>query len=233
MNKSFKSNLFLTASLYLIFIIYTVSVKFIDVALIGNKLSPVGFSSLNEVFFNLFSKTKTDGLFVDNTFQMISYNISEILGYFALLVAAFFVLVGVIQLLNYRSLKKVNKNIYVLGGFYVLVMAFYVLFEKVVINYRPVYEMNSEVLEASYPSSHTILTLCILLSAVLVIPYIYSNINKRLYTVITILFYIIMIITVLTRLMSGVHWFTDILGGILLSAALIMSFKTFINKINQ
>lgn len=233
MNKPFKSNLFLTASLYLIFIIYTVSVKFVDVALIGNKLSPVGFSSLNEVFFNLFSKTKTDGLFVDNTFQMICYNISEILGYFALLVAAFFVLVGVIQLLNYRSLKKVNKNIYVLGGFYVLVMAFYVLFEKVVINYRPVYEMNSEVLEASYPSSHTILTLCILLSAVLVIPYIYSNISKRLYTVITILFYIIMIITVMTRLMSGVHWFTDILGGILLSAALIMSFKTFINKINQ
>lgn len=233
MNKPFKSNLFLTASLYLIFIIYTVSVKFVDVALIGNKLSSVGFSSLNEVFFNLFSKTKTDGLFVDNTFQMICYNISEILGYFALLVAAFFVLVGVIQLLNYRSLKKVNKNIYVLGGFYVLVMAFYVLFEKVVINYRPVYEMNSEVLEASYPSSHTILTLCILLSAVLVIPYIYSNINKRLYTVITILFYIIMVITVMTRLMSGVHWFTDILGGILLSAALIMSFKTFINKINQ
>ncbi len=233
MNKSFKSNLFLTASLYLIFIIYTVSVKFIDVALIGNKLSPVGFSSLNEVFFNLFSKTKSDGLFVDNAFQMLSYNISEILGYFALLVAAFFVFVGVIQLVNYRSLKKVNKNIYALGGFYVLVMAFYVLFEKVVINYRPVYEMNSDVLEASYPSSHTILTLCILLSAVLVIPYVYSNINKRLYAVITILFYIIMIITVMTRLMSGVHWFTDILGGILLSAALIMTFKTCINKINK
>lgn len=233
MKKSFKTNLFLTVSLYLIFIIYTVSVKFVDVALIGNKLTPVGFSSLNEVFFNLFSKVKYDGLFIDNSFQMICYNVSEILGYFALLVAVFFVFVGIIQLLNYKSLKKINKNIYALGGFYALVMAFYVFFEVVVINYRPILMINSTTPEASYPSSHTILTLCILLSAVLVIPYLYKNISKTVFYIISIIFYLIMIVTVATRLMSGVHWFTDILGGVLLSAALLMTFKTTIDRINN
>ena len=233
MKKTLKTNLILTISLYLIFTLYTVSVRFVDVALIGNKLSPVGFSSLNEVFFNLFSKVKYDGLYVDNRFQTINYNISEILGYISLLVAAFFVFVGLIQLLSNKSFKKINKNIYTLGGFYALVIVFYVFFETFVINYRPVLEYNSSTPEPSYPSTHTMLSLCILISAIIVIPYLFKNLNKKLYYAVSALFYLIMIATVATRLMSGVHWFTDILGGVILSAALVMSFKTVVQEINN
>ena len=77
MKKQFKTNLFLSLSLFTVFIIYTLSVKFIDVALIGNKLSPVGFSSLNNIFFDLFSKKRgnssecTTANYVNNREQRI------------------------------------------------------------------------------------------------------------------------------------------------------------------
>jgi len=233
MKKSNKTNILLSISFFLIFIIYTLSVKFVDVDLIGNKLSPVGFSSLNEIFFNAFSKVKYDGLFVDNSFQMICYNVSEILGYLALLVAVGFAVIGAFQLLNYRSIKKVNKNIYAVGGFYAIVLAFYVFFEIVIVNYRPVLMPGSTNPEASYPSSHTILTLCFLASALMILRYVFKNLKKSIYIAISAAFYVLMLITVLARLMSGVHWFTDILGGILLSIALLMSFKTVVETIND
>ena len=100
MKKTFKTNIFLSISFFLVFIIYTVSVKFVDVALIGNKLSPVGFSKLNEVFFNRFSNLDFSGPYVSDSmpkaiaFSQNCYKISEILGYSAILVAVFFVFVG-------------------------------------------------------------------------------------------------------------------------------------------
>lgn len=233
MKKLNKTNILLSISFFLIFIIYTLSVKFVDVDLIGNKLTPVGFSSLNEIFFNAFSKVKYDGLFVDNSFQMICYNVSEILGYLALLVAVGFAVIGAFQFLNYRSIKKVNKNIYAVGGFYAIVLAFYVFFEIVIVNYRPVLMPGSTTPEASYPSSHTILTLCFLASALMILRYVLKNLKKSIYIAISSAFYVIMLITVLARLVSGVHWFTDILGGILLSIALLMSFKTVVETIND
>ena len=233
MKKSSKTNLYISLLLWIAFIIYTVSVKFIDVATIGNKLSPVGFSSLNQVFFDLFSKVKYDGPSADFKFREINYNISEILGYVAILVAVFFVFVGFVQLIKYKNFKQIDKNIYALGGFYAVVMFFYALFEVVVVNYRPLLDANTGELEASYPSSHTILTLCILTSALIVLRYIFKNLSKTLYIITSVVFFAVMVITVATRLMSGVHWFTDILGGVLLSIALLMSFKTVIDKINK
>ncbi len=233
MKKNLKTNLYLSVIFWIVFIVYTVSVKFIDVATIGNKLSPVGFSSLNQKFFDLFSRVRYDGPSVDYRFQTINYNTSEILGYFAILVAVFFVFVGFYQLIKTKSFKKVDKNIYALGGFYAVVMVFYAMFEVIVINYRPLLDAKTGELEASYPSSHTILTLCMLASALIVIRYIFKNLSNSLYIVTSVVFLAVMIITVATRLMSGVHWFTDIVGGVLLSTALLMSFKTVIDKINN
>ena len=165
MKKNLKTNLYVSVIFWIVFTIYTVSVKFIDVATIGNKLSPVGFSSLNKFFFDLIIRSNngvSTSAFENPTINFTSYNISEILGYFAIIVAVFFVLFGFCQLIKNKSFKKVNRNIYALGGFYVCVMAFYALFEVIIINYRPFLDAESGELEASYPSSHTLLTLCIL-----------------------------------------------------------------------
>jgi len=37
---------------------------------------------------------------------------------------------------------------------------------------------------------------------------------------------------VLSRLFSGVHWFTDIVGGVLLSTALVHLYKAVASKID-
>ena len=236
MKNKFKNNLFVSSILWIAFIAYTVSVKFIDVANVGNKLSPVGFSSLNQFFFDLIIHSGngvSTNAFENPTINLTCYNISEILGYFAIIVAVFFVFFGFFQLVKNKSFKKVNKNVYALGGFYACVMAFYVLFEVIIINYRPFLDTESGELEASYPSSHTLLTLCILTSAIIVLNYIFKNVKKSVYYTVSAILFVIMIATVITRLFSGVHWFTDILGGVLLSAALLMSFKTVVDKINQ
>jgi len=176
MKNKCKSNLFVSLILWIAFIAYTISVKFVDVASVGNKLSPVGFSTLNEKVFNFFA---------GSDLQKISYDISEIMGYVAILVAVMFVFIGFIQLIRNKSFKKVNKNIYALGAFYAVVMFFYALFEVLIINLRPVLDAESGELEASYPSSHTILALCILMSALIVFNYIFKVlliiINNYLY----------------------------------------------------
>ena len=81
-------------------------------------------------------------------------------------------------------------------------------------------------LEASYPSSHTMISIFISLSSIIVNRYLIknSNINKK----INIFILIVMFLIVIGRTISGVHWFSDILGGLLISAFLVKSFDTLL-----
>ena len=108
-------------------------------------------------------------------------------------------------------------------GFYIVVLIFYVFFEKVVVNYRPVLLItNDYLLEPSYPSSHTILSLCVCGSAIII--------NKNLYKkysflkIVSIISLVLMLLIPRGRLFSGVHWLTDIIGGVLLSSSLLAGF---------
>lgn len=210
MNKKNK-NFIISAILILLSIVFTVLVKVIDVKPIGPKGSKVGFSSLNKIVF--------DTLGVNMTW----YNITDILGKLVILIALFYAFVGVLQLIKRKKISRVDKRILLLGIFYIVVVVVYAFFEKVIINYRPVLLDNK--LEASYPSSHTVLVLCICISAVLV--------NKRLFKndyfkFLNVLLVLIAIITIVGRLISGVHWCSDIIGGIVISSALLMTFYSFL-----
>ena len=147
---------------------------------------------------------------------MSLYKITELLGYLAILFAAFYALVGLIQLIKRKGLLKVDKEIIITGIFYALVILVYIFFEKVVINYRPVL-IDGE-LEASYPSSHTLLALCICASSIIASKRIFKPDAAKYMNIIA---YILCIAIVLGRTISGVHWITDILGGIIISAALL------------
>ena len=204
--KKLNKSLIVGISLFLVFAIFTILVKFVDVAAVGPLGSKIGFSKINDSIFKGIGTSE------------IWFNISEIFGILALIVAGVFVIVGLGQLIKRKSLKLVDNHILALGVFYVVVAIAYLVFEILVINKRPVL-VDGE-LEASYPSSHTMLSICILGSAIIEIKRLFEN-KKKLVITLDAISVVVMVIIVLGRLLSGMHWFTDIIGGILISLALV------------
>ena len=192
----------------LISIGFTLLVKFVDVAAIGPQNSSVGFSHINGWFHNIFKG------------NMTIYKISELFGYILLLLVVIYGCIGLCQLIKRKSLLKVDKEIIKLGVFYVLMLVVYVLFEKVEINFRPI--LIEGTLEASYPSSHTILSLCVGLSSLIVSQ---KYFNKKYIKLINGITIGLMVVVLLTRIISGVHWISDIVGGIITSLTLLSYFR--------
>ena len=138
-------------------------------------------------------------------------------------------ILGLVQLIHRKSLLKVDRSILVLGGFYVVVLVFYVLFEKVVINYRPVLIDGN--LEVSYPSSTTMLALCVIPTAIMQLNTRIKNTNLR--KIVAYVLVALAVFMVVCRLISGVHWLTDIIGGILLSAGLVTLYSAVVRHFNN
>lgn len=188
--------------------------KTYDVAPIGPDGTSIGFSSLNKLVHDY------------TGVNMLWYDTTEYIGIAALGICALFGFAGLIQLVRRKSLFKVDREILGLGVFYIVVLGLYVLFEKVVINYRPIIMPGATAPEASFPSSHTMLIITVMASASLVLgQYVRSRFLRVL---VTVLCYIMILITVFGRLYCGVHWFTDIVGGILLSVTLVALYSAFL-----
>lgn len=202
-----------------LFVVLIVLVKTVDVQQIGPEGTSIGFAGINKAMHD------ATGL------NMILYKITEVLGLLALAVAGCFALLGFVQLIKRKSFAKVDPYIYALAGLYVVVLALYVIFEKVIINYRPVIMPDEEHVEASFPSSHTMLGFVIMGSTFIVIDkYIKNESICRSIRIVSIL---ILIAIVFGRLFSGVHWLTDILGGVLISSALLFIFSAVIGALNK
>ena len=211
-----KRNFLISGILLLIAITFTILVKVVDVKQIGVNNSSIGFATLNQFIF------ETTGV------NMIWYHITDWLGLIPVFMAIVYAFIGLIQFIKRRSIFKVDKEIILLGLYYIIVIALYVFFEKVIINYRPI--LMNGFLEASYPSSHTLMTICICGSSILINKKLFNN---KITKVINYLSIIIITITVVGRLISGVHWFTDIRGGILISSGLLMTFYSLLSIINK
>ena len=211
-----KRNFLISGILLLIAITFTILVKVVDVKQIGVNNSSIGFATLNQFIF------ETTGV------NIIWYHITDWLGLIPVFMAIVYAFIGLIQVIKRRSIFKVDKEIILLGLYYIIVIALYVFFEKVIINYRPI--LMNGFLEASYPSSHTLMTICICGSSILINKKLFNN---KITKVINYLSIIIITITVVGRLISGVHWFTDIIGGILISSGLLMTFYSLLSIINK
>lgn len=199
----------LAAALLAAFTVWTVAVRLVDVRTIGPMESAVGFASLNGFVHRL-----TD-------VRMSLYTVTDWLGLIPLGIISGFAVLGLTQWVRRKSLRSVDPDILLLGGFYLIVMAFYVFFEIFAVNFRPV--LIEGILEVSYPSSTTMLALCVMPTAALQFRRRIRNRVFRRWLVISItLFTVFMVIG---RLLSGVHWFSDIVGGILLSAGLVLLYS--------
>ena len=206
MKKKFRKNIYVTLALFLLFVLWTLAIKLIDVQSIGPNGSEVGFAALNGLIHNV------------TGVHMELYIITDWLGLVPVFAAFGFAVLGLVQLIKRRSFLKVDYSILVLGGFYILVISAYILFEMFAVNYRPV--LIDGYLEASYPSSTTLLVMCVMPTSVMQL---HTRIkNKNIRNIISVVIYAFMAFIVIGRFVSGVHWLTDIVGGIILSAGLVM-----------
>ena len=199
----FKRNILISFILLFISIIFIILLKTVDVRCNSINNSCIGLYTINHYFFNKIGV------------NIFFYNITDYLGIIPILLSFIYAFIGVKQLIK----RKVNREIIILGAFYVLVLLVYILFEKCIINYRPI--LIDGVLEASFPSSHTLISICFFGSSIIINNRLFKN---NITKVLNIISSIISIIIVVFRFISGVHWFTDILGGILISSFLLMLF---------
>ncbi len=209
-----RKNMTLFITFLILFIGFTLLIKFVDVKSIGPLNSEVGLSGINGWFRDIVN------------YNDLLYKISKYLGYVSFIVVFIYGVIGLKELIEKKSLFKVNRAVLLLGAFYILMLIVYFFFEKVIINYRPVLENGT--LEASYPSSHTILSLCVSLSGIYASKYVFKN--KNFIKIFNIVLILLMIAILAFRVLSGVHWITDIIGGILISLALCYLYKYFLEN---
>ena len=206
MKKKERSAFLIAGVLLAAFVLWTALVRVVDLQAIGPNESVVGFSTLNGAFHHL------------TGVHMFLYDATDLLSVIPLGIIAGFGLLGLVQLIRRKSLFKVDRSILVLGGFYVVVLAVFFLFEVLAVNYRPV--LIEGVLEASYPSSTTMLVLCVMPTAMLQL---YDRIrNAAVRVSLLSVMGVFTAFMLIGRVISGVHWLTDIIGGILLSAGLVL-----------
>ena len=214
MKKKNIRMLFAGVGLLAAFVLWTVLVRFVDVRSIGPEGSSVGFATLNGYMRELIGV------------NMPLYVITDWLGLVPIGVALGFAVLGSVQLVERRSLFRVERSILVLGVFYLVVMAVFLLFEIFAINYRPV--LIDGVLEASYPSSTTMLVACVMPTALMQLrTHVRSRLLLRCMRVLTAVFVAFMIAA---RLLSGVHWLTDIIGAGLISTGLVLLYRALTER---
>lgn len=202
--------------LLVVFALWTVLIRQIDVQKAGPNGTAVGFAAFN-VWFH-----RVTGV------HFVIYTITDWLGLVPIAVCMCFGVLGLVQLVRRKSLLRVDADILLLGAYYVLVILAYLLFEMIPINYRPVLIAGN--LEASYPSSTTLLVLSVMPT----LQYqaarrIAAPMIKRGITVFAVAFSVLMVIG---RLISGVHWATDIIGSVLLSFGLFKLYQSGVTAID-
>lgn len=196
------------------FVLWTILASLLDVQCIGPQKSAVGFATVNGWFHDL------------TGVHMELYVLTDWLSLIPLGIVLWFAILGLSQWIRRRSLRKVDRDLLLLGGFYGLVLLMYVLFEGLEINYRPM--LIEGILEASYPSSTTMLVLCVMLTAVMQADMRIQNPKRKM--VVTWAVRAFTAFMVVGRLISGVHWLTDIIGGMLLSGGLVMLYCGMCHK---
>ena len=213
-----KRKFYIALGLLAAFALWTIAIGLIDVQSIGPDGSAVGFATLNSTVHRL------------TGVHMLLYTITDWLGLVPVAFGIGFAILGLAQWIKRKSILKVDRSILILGAFYVVTLAAYLLFESYVINYRPV--LIAGYLEASYPSSTTLIVLCVMPTARIQLRgRIKNQAFRKAVSVAISAFGVFMVVG---RLISGVHWLTDIIGGILLSASLVMIYDSMIGgKIHE
>ena len=191
------------------FAVWTALLHIIDVQGIGPVKTTVGFAAVNGWFHEL------------TGVHWFLYMVTDWLGIVPVFICLLFGTIGFVQLCSRKSLRKVDFDLVLLGLYYLFVITGYLFFEMIPINYRPI--LIEGRLEQSYPSSTTLLVLSVM-------PTLALQARRRLQSMnvikaISIGSAIFSTFMIVGRLISGVHWLTDIIGSVLLSAGLFCIYR--------
>lgn len=204
-----RKSLAMAAGLLAAFVLWTLVIYYVDVRPIGPHDSSVGLADINQFVHDL------------TGVNLLLYDVTDWLGLVPICVCIGFGILGLVQWIRRKQICMVDWSILVLGCFYIVTISVYFLFERMVINYRPV--LIGGILEPSYPSSTTLLTMCVMPTAAMQLNDRISNkVFRRWVLAAMIAFTAFMVIG---RILSGVHWITDIIGGAFLSAGLVMLYR--------
>ena len=217
MSKRVKKSLTFSIILLAAFALWTVMIQCIDVQPVGQMGTDIGFASWNIHFHEL------------TGVHMAIYTLTDWLGLVPILICVCFGLLGLQQWIQRRNMWKVDVDILILGLYYIIVIAGFVLFEMFPVNYRTV--LIEGALEASYPSSTTLLVLSVM-------PTLKYQADRRIKNVfirnvLTVFTAVFSLFMVLGRLISGVHWVTDIVGGVFFSNGLYLLYYSVVELIQS
>ena len=212
MKRNEKMHLWAGIGFLIAFLLWTVLIRCVDVQVSGPNETKVGFAGFNLWFHNL------------TGVHMTVYTITDWLGLVPIGICLCFGVIGVIQTVKLRSLLRVDPDIILLGLYYILVILAYLAFEMIPINYRPVLIEGRQ--EGSYPSSTTLLVLSVMPTLMFQANRRVSNAMIRKAVAVSVIAFSAFM--VIGRLISGVHWATDIIGSVLLSAGLYMLYRSVV-----
>ena len=198
----------IACALLLVFAALTVCLTFVDVRAAGESQAPVGLATLNEAVFDALGQSE------------IALTLSKAGGLLIIAAVGAFGVTGIVQVIRRKGILRADRELYFMACGLVLLALCYVIFELLVINYRPVLDEGE--LAASYPSSHTMLAVAVAGMGTLYLHGL-SKKNALIYACIGVL-NAASVVTVICRLLGGVHWLTDIVGGILLGAAIVCAY---------
>ena len=217
MKKKTLISLICSVVLLLVFVAFTLIVKFVDLSLVGNTGKEIGLSSINSYFYLRLKPLD------------IWHTLSNIIFVLALFIAVAFVIVGIYQLVTRKSLNKIDKDIVAVISSYALVALVYVFFELVVVNFRPI--LIDGVVEASYPSSHVMISLVVITSAVM---FLCGRVNTKIKKVLAIVSGVMLsLMVIIFRILSARHWITDIIAGVIIAFAILSCYVLITNIINK
>ncbi|MBP9995928.1 MAG: phosphatase PAP2 family protein [Lachnospiraceae bacterium] len=204
-----KNKLIVALIMTVVSVISTICIAVVDVQPIGPQGTYVGIAKVNGLIASLCP------------YNEMWYKISKPFLYIALLTLPAAALVGLIQLIQRKSLKKIDVRLWISYVYIICLGIIYIVFDKVIVlNYRPV-ELNG--LEPSFPSTHAFLVVSLLLGTAVVLRGYIKNDNVA--KAVILIAVALSCFTVIARTLSGVHWVTDLIGGVLYALTVVSFLK--------
>lgn len=130
----------------------------------------------------------------------------------AVATAIIFFVMGVTQWIKRKSFKKIDKTLLALIAPYALMAITYVVFDYIfVLNTRP--DGSGE---ASFPSTHTMITATVFFCAAIALPKYIKQ--KSLVAFLDLVMLAFVILVPVGRVLANKHWVSDCIGGLIFAA---------------